>query len=207
MAAVDLPVWKPERGHRPRPVRARTIAVRRLTKHELELGRGLYPEAATDYWRPTCRGDCAQVERPCPFVGCRHHLYLDVNEATGSIKLNFPDIEPWELEESCALDLADAGGLTLEDVGEVMNLTRERIRQIELEGLERLRRCVPLREHADGLFPIEKLGPSEREVYATMVPGRRYCTASVGALARLRDRGLVTHIVGGYWIRIPEVVE
>ena len=41
------------------------------------------------------------------FVSCKHHLYLDVNPATGSIKLNFPDKEIWELEHTCALDVAE----------------------------------------------------------------------------------------------------
>jgi len=50
---------------------------------------------------------------------------------TGGIKLNFPDLEPHEMEHSCALDIADMGGLTLMDAGILMNITRERIRQIE----------------------------------------------------------------------------
>src|SRR5689334_3476886 len=40
--------------------------------------------------RPRSRAECAQGPRPCMFVSCKHHLYLDVNPATGSIKLNFP---------------------------------------------------------------------------------------------------------------------
>ena len=73
------------------------------------------------------------------FVSCKHHLYLDVNPETGSIKVNFPDKEIWELAETCALDVADRGGITLEEVGNIMNLTRERIRQVESRGLVKLR--------------------------------------------------------------------
>jgi hypothetical protein len=72
-------------------------------------------------------------------VSCKHHLYLDVNERTGSIKVNFPDLEVWDLPETCALDIADRGGITLEEVGEIMNLTRERIRQLETRGLAKLK--------------------------------------------------------------------
>ncbi len=121
-------------------VRARTISIKRLSKRELELGRRLYPE--TDYDRPRTRGDCMHgpmAERPCPFVSCKHHLFLDINDRTGSIKLNFPDLEVWELPETCALDIADRGGITLEEVGEIMNLTRERIRQLETRGLAKLK--------------------------------------------------------------------
>ena len=89
--------------------------------------------------RPRSRADCVNAARPCMFVSCKHHLYLDVNPSTGSIKLNFPDREIWELNETCALDVADRGGVTLEEVGGIMNLTRERIRQVETRGLLKLR--------------------------------------------------------------------
>jgi hypothetical protein len=89
--------------------------------------------------RPRSRADCASGPRPCMFISCKHHLYLDVNPSTGSIKLNFPDREVWELSETCALDVADRGGITLEEVGSIMNLTRERIRQVETRGLLKLR--------------------------------------------------------------------
>jgi hypothetical protein len=138
------------RSRRKRAVRARTISVKRMTKRELELGRLLYPEA--DYWRPETRAECADVPRPCPYVSCKHHLYLDVSPRTGAIKLNFPDLEVWQMGESCALDVADRGGTTLEDVGAIMNLTRERIRQVEVRALaklEALRDMMALRDYVD----------------------------------------------------------
>ena len=91
-----------------------------------------------DHERPTCRAECWEAERPCPYVGCCHHLYLEVNQQSGSIKLNFPDLEPWELKQTCSLDVAEHGGVTLEGVGELTNLTRERVRQIEVAALRRL---------------------------------------------------------------------
>jgi len=89
--------------------------------------------------RPHTRADCVSSARPCVYVSCKYNLYLDVNPETGSIKLNFPDKEIWELEYTCALDVAEKGGITLEEVGEIMNLTRERIRQVETRGLEKVR--------------------------------------------------------------------
>jgi hypothetical protein len=125
----------------PKPIvrraRAKTIAMKRLTKEELRIGALLYPERT--YWRPTSRGQCANVARPCPYVSCKYHLYIDVNPNTGSIKINFPDLEVWELDNSCALDVAEQGGITLEEVGEILNLTRERIRQVEVRGLMKLK--------------------------------------------------------------------
>ncbi|ABF91698.1 sigma-70 region 4 domain protein [Myxococcus hansupus] len=95
-----------------------------------------------DDTRPRTRADCINGPRPCNFVSCKHNLYLDVNPETGSIKLNFPDKEIWELEHTCALDVAEKGGITLEEVGEIMNLTRERIRQVETRGLMKLREAT-----------------------------------------------------------------
>jgi hypothetical protein len=119
--------------------RARTISIRRLSKTELNRGREEYPETA--YWKPRTRGDCKDMERPCPYVSCKYHLFIDVHPVRGSIKINFPDLEVWEMTESCALDIADRGGITLEDVGVIMNLTRERVRQLETQGLGKLKVC------------------------------------------------------------------
>lgn len=138
------------RSRRKRDVRARTISVKRMTKRELEIGRLLFPE--TDYWKPRNRAECAEGPRPCPFVSCKHHLFIDVSPRTGAIKLNFPDLEVWDLGESCALDVADKHGTTLEDVGAIMNLTRERIRQVEVKALaklEALSDMYSLRDHVD----------------------------------------------------------
>ena len=138
------------RSRRKRDVRARTISVKRMTKRELEIGRLLFPE--DDYWKPRTRAECAEGPRPCPFVSCEYHLFVDVSPRTGAIKLNFPDLEVWELTESCSLDVADRGGTTLEDVGAIMNLTRERIRQVEVKALaklEALRDMNALRDFVD----------------------------------------------------------
>ena len=138
------------RSRRKREIRARTISVKRMTKRELEIGRLLYPEH--DYDKPETRNDCVEGSRPCPFVSCKHHLYLDVSSRTGAIKLNFPDLEVWEMNETCALDIADRGGTTLEEVGAIMNLTRERIRQVEVKALAKLdalQDMMALRDYVD----------------------------------------------------------
>ena len=132
------PTKEPKKGRRKRRrrQRARTISIRRLSKAELARGRDLFPEES--HWRPKTRSECKDMDRPCPFVSCKYHLYIDVHPVRGSIKLNFPDIEVWEMSESCALDVADRSGITLEEVGEIMNLTRERVRQVETQALAKL---------------------------------------------------------------------
>ena len=132
-------------GDKPRQ-RARTMSrkeMARMFRQQKALG-GSDPEAQAlmaelDATRPRVRGDCAEGERPCPYVSCKYNLYVDVNPRTGSVKMNFPDKELWELAETCALDVADKQGITLEEVGVIMNLTRERVRQLEMRGLIKLR--------------------------------------------------------------------
>ena len=152
------PAAAPARGgrhRRRRGPRSKTIAAKRLSRDEIRLGRMLIAPDDQDVERPVTRGECKGAPRPCPFVSCKHHLYLDVNPETGSIKLNFPDLEPWELKETCSLDVADRAGVTLEDVGEIMNLTRERIRQVEVRGLLRLK----MDGQIDGSCDFDEPGP------------------------------------------------
>jgi hypothetical protein len=128
------------RGRRRHGARKITVsATRGAIKRSLAAGAVEYPEAVEG--RPRTRGECAGGERPCPYAGCQYNLYLDV-AANGSIILNFPDLEPVDMEEagrrSCALDVADRGGARLETIADLMNLTRERVRQLEARALARL---------------------------------------------------------------------
>lgn len=125
------------RSRRKRAVRGSTIVVRKMTMLSMAVGAAQYPEG--EYLRPKTRGECVGGARPCPYVMCKHNLYVDV-KANGSIKVNFPDLEPDQMGESCSLDMADRGGATLEEVGDTMNMTRERARQIENIALGKLDR-------------------------------------------------------------------
>ena len=132
------------RPRRDRP-RSKTLAVIRITRESLRIGAEQNPPVDPDILatRPSCRGDCRGGQRPCPWVSCSHHLYLDVNPETGSIKINYPNLEPWELKETCSLDVAERGAITLEEVAEHMNLTRERVRQIEVRALINVKQASP----------------------------------------------------------------
>jgi hypothetical protein len=79
-------------------------------------------------------------------VSCRYHLLLDV-KPNGAIRYASGTRDPIELEHSCALDLADERGHTLEELGKVMDVTRERIRQIEYKLLQRLKRAPTLSDN------------------------------------------------------------
>lgn len=129
------------RNGRPREARALTVGVRAsraMARAALDIGRDLFPEQpGVDYRRPRTRGDCANGPRPCPYASCRHHLFVDTNRA-GGLKLNFPDLDLAEMSDTCALDVADRGGASLEDVGALMNVTREAVRLIELRALRKV---------------------------------------------------------------------
>lgn len=86
--------------------------------------------------RPKTRGDCVDGERPCRWLGCTMHLAVSVNAQGGLIE------DPRGLDgmtETCALDVAARGGATLEEVGEIMGVVRERVRQIEERACSKLR--------------------------------------------------------------------
>lgn len=62
---------------------------------------------------------------------------------SGAVLEPFGEVELEELPETCSLDVADKshpGGWSLLEVGFVLNLTRERTRQIEERALRNLRR-------------------------------------------------------------------
>ncbi len=115
-----------------------SIALRHLTKVErLEA-----QETQVVIDRPF-RSECKGGSRPCPLVGCRYNLYLNVLES-GTIQFAHPGRDPEDVpeDESCSLDIADRvenGELTLDTLGKLFRLTRERIRQIESTALLKLK--------------------------------------------------------------------
>lgn len=104
--------------------------------------------------RPEKRGACMNGLRPCPWIGCRYHLIWETAEAAQmwgrypgwSLPLGRSQARVWGKErwgderivdylmhmpETCVLDVADEGGVTLETVAQIMGITKERVRQIE----------------------------------------------------------------------------
>jgi hypothetical protein len=126
--------WPLQNALRANDCRPKAEAPHRRTKESLLIERLLYPER---FGRPRTRADCKDLPRPCPFVGCQFNLYLDISHRSGAIRWNY-DCEPWEMVSSCALDVADEGGVTLEETGQHLGLTRERVRQVEVAALAKL---------------------------------------------------------------------
>jgi len=102
--------------------------------------------------RPRTRAECQDGPRPCPWVGCRYHLYLDTyttgdpDNPTPGLIIHHPDVGPLDLPETCLLDIACRGPLTLAQIGELFDLSRERIRQIEASALRKLSRTGNARD-------------------------------------------------------------
>ena len=106
-------------------------------------------EPVRRWWRaerPRTRAECERAPRPCPWVSCAYHLYLSPERDT--VRLHAPGLEVWELRETCALDVADRGGVTLAELGRVLGVTRERARQIVDLALDAAR--VAADEEEDG---------------------------------------------------------
>ena len=94
---------------------------------------------------PKTRGECREGVRPCPFASCRHHLAVNVT-AAGALHTSRPRVAA---PDTCALDVAERGGVTLESVSELLGVTRERIRQIEANALRKLQRIAAMRRALD----------------------------------------------------------
>lgn len=124
-----------------RKEQAREAKRERLTGEGLDLEEQRLAEELQRE-RPKTRGDCKDGPRPCPYLSCRFHLLLEVTPS-GSIALPLVDLD--DVADTCALDVADRGGMTLEAVGSLLGVTRERVRQIEVKVLAEI--GIKLEEH------------------------------------------------------------
>lgn len=116
--------------------------------------------------RPRTRADCVDGPRPCPFVGCRYHLLLDVNHK-GSLAIARNDnagpgrprvltakptaadvVQGWidsavealaKMRETCALDVAERGEHDGVAIGKLLGFTRTRTGQVCEGALLQLR--------------------------------------------------------------------
>lgn len=173
------------RNRRSHGVRAATLKLQRMSQSERRHLRIIHPDAEKPYWRPKTRADCADVPRPCPYVGCKHNLYLDVSEKTGNVKVNFPDREPEDMpaDRSCVLDITEAGPITLESLGDYINVTRERARQIENIALKKAELAAEPElegatfEHPAGFFQQDTIDLGDSK---TWWKGRRQLTRRDG---------------------------
>ena len=108
--------------------------------------------------RECLASDLGAPGSPCPWVGCSRNTLIDVGE-TGSIKFRYAvraadgtvDVD-WDRVRAFGLptcmERVDPDGMTMEDLGAVLGVTRERIRQLETIALARLREVMDRDERA-----------------------------------------------------------
>jgi hypothetical protein len=90
-------------------------------------------------------GACRKLPGQCPHTVCRFNLtseHRDNRGAKGAEK-RLPVVR-----ESCALEAAELGGMTLEEIASRLSITRERVRQIQLGALAKV--WLHLGENQDG---------------------------------------------------------
>jgi hypothetical protein len=98
------------------------------------------------------RGACRRLDGPCPHAVCRFNLTCERRDSRGAKPAQF---HMPVVRESCALEAAEHGGMTLEEIALRLSLTRERVRQIELGALKKL--CARL-GGVEGESEAEKTG-------------------------------------------------
>ncbi len=121
---------------------ARTIAPRHMTRRELARGRELYPVEEHPQ-RPRTRAECLGGPRPCPWCSCRYHLAIDVGPK-GSIRLALGHEDVLEMPETCALDVADRGAHTLDELVPILRVSRQMVANVERAALDALERERPV---------------------------------------------------------------
>lgn len=148
--------------------RNKKLSRRELTKL-VRAERGLRILPAHEAERPKVRADCIDQPRPCPWVSCRHHTFLEVTR-DGLLKLNHPLLSGPEAMErrSCSLDAPDPR--ILENVGDVLGISRERTRQLEAEATAKI------------AARLEMSVPEVREVLAQMGCDNTECGGGYGEM-------------------------
>lgn len=106
------------------------------------------PIALPEDWQPlpgvpATRADCVDGPRPCPYVSCRHHNWLLLQQdRAGNPKRGRQGETTFKAStmESCALDVA-AHGATADEVGAVLGVDPTRVRQILATAIGKLKRA------------------------------------------------------------------
>lgn len=90
--------------------------------------------------RPPWIRVCPPQHRPCHHVACRYHLWTEW-VYDGRAVVDLVQTRTWgDRRHTCALREAHRGGMSLEEIGQALHLTRERARQIQARALEDVRR-------------------------------------------------------------------
>ena len=96
--------------------------------------------------KPSRRSACVDGIRPCPWVTCRYHAWTDLYCQNRNLR---PSPTWGNPNVTCVLDWCRTSR-TLEEVGRLLNVSREFIRRVEARAFARMRRDDKLRDYATG---------------------------------------------------------
>lgn len=116
--------------------------------------RTLHLKVLPQHWngeRPKFRADCEDGPRPCPFVGCRLHLLIDVDERGRLFKTRDFDEDDansivealHDMPQTCAWDVGQAGNHTQQEVARLLNVDQSSVSHTETSGMRRARAAKP----------------------------------------------------------------
>jgi len=93
---------------------------------------------------PRIYGDCLGMPKPCLHFLCKWHVFTLIGrEEERAImkneKSDYKIISKIFAGETCILDMAGEEESTLDKVGKIMRCTKENVRQLEVNGLRKLK--------------------------------------------------------------------
>jgi hypothetical protein len=96
--------------------------------------------------RPLLRADCEAEPRPCPWVGCRHHLAIARIATYGLTpngkprRVNIRLVADWDDgRPTCALDVAEEGPHSVQETADAMGISLPRAYALEASALRHAR--------------------------------------------------------------------
>lgn len=136
---------------------------RALTSEWLER----HPEAGPEDAPHFQTSDGMNCARPCPYVGCKHHLLIEVNPDTGDMTKAVPFDETSQDDvgdvlsgraQTCSLDVANEGAIAPKQIGALLNVSRQRVEFIAERGVSKARRKHQASQGARQAYPWRRGG-------------------------------------------------